>query len=208
MYRKQSGQACANSSCLSTLCFSNWEPQWRARWCCCTSPRSTEPPSCSVSICHICSLVLDTWHMYCPETAHKCADSRFPSLVGLTPITLWVFWGWMVGRSSLGALSHCVHKESCGETFLEVTLLTRGASGSEATLSAGCMAQGISQQTISWPYSLVHYAPRFVWLQAQKSGLEWYSACRMSSCTPSDKEDWGSHVGPSQSSLLMITKTW
>lgn len=81
-YRKQSGQACANSSCLSTLCFWDWEPQWRARWCfwskhlCCTSPRSTEPPSCSVSICHICSLVLDTWHMYCP---HICADSQFPS---------------------------------------------------------------------------------------------------------------------------------
>lgn len=35
------------------------------------------------------------------------------------------------------------------KVVLEVTLLTRGASGSEATLSAGCMAQGISQQTIS-----------------------------------------------------------
>ena len=55
----------------------------------------------------------------------------------------------LVGMSSLGALSLCVHKKSCGETLLEVTLLTRGASGSEATLSAGCMAQGIRKQTIS-----------------------------------------------------------
>lgn len=54
----------------------------------------------------------------------------------------------MVGRSSLGALSLCVHKESCGETFLEVTLLTRGASGSEATLE--CWLHGAGHKSANY----------------------------------------------------------